>query len=99
MSDLLDGEFARLIVESASDSAIIAMAPDGTVLSWNPGAEKLFGWSVEEALGMDARAIFTPEDREAGTAEDEMRCAIGDGRALDKRWQKPSLIPLGPKPL
>ena len=86
MSDLLDGEFARLIVESASDFAIIAMAPDGTVLSWNPGAEKLLGWSTEEALGMDGRAIFTPEDREAETAEDEMRRAVGDGRALDERW-------------
>ena len=37
-------------------------------------------------IGADIRIIYTPEDREAGQAELEMRTAEAEGRALDERW-------------
>jgi two-component system sensor kinase FixL len=49
------------IVESSSD-AIIGNALDGTIMTWNPGAEKLFGYSTEEALGRNI-SIVVPADR------------------------------------
>lgn len=76
----------RLIFENLPEVAIIAMDLDGRITSWNPGAERLLGHSASEVLGQHARIIFTPEDREQGEAERELRLARQHGRAEDERW-------------
>jgi len=76
----------RAILESAADYAILTTDPDGRVTSWNKGAENLLGWAEAEALGMDARLTFTPEDRARGEPEAEMAAAAAEGRAGDERW-------------
>ncbi|HEU5403327.1 MAG TPA: PAS domain S-box protein, partial [Terriglobales bacterium] len=53
------------IVESAQD-AIYSKKLDGTILAWNAGAERLFGYSASEALGRSIR-ILVPRDN----ADDE----------------------------
>jgi PAS domain S-box-containing protein len=78
----------RAILESAADYAILTADPDGRVTGWNKGAENLLGWSEAEALGMDARLTFTPEDRERGEPEAEMAMAVAEGRAGDERWHR-----------
>ncbi|MEX1142528.1 MAG: SpoIIE family protein phosphatase [Thermoleophilaceae bacterium] len=58
----------RAIVENAPD-AFIAIDRDGTVLSWNPAAERMFGWSTQEALGRATETlIVAPEDAEGHQA-------------------------------
>jgi PAS domain S-box-containing protein len=49
------------IIES-SDDAIIALTLEGIVTSWNPAAERLFGYTTEEIIGELAETV-TPEDR------------------------------------
>ncbi len=49
------------IVES-SDDAIIGRTLDGVVLSWNPGAERIYGYSAEEMIGKPI-SILAPPDR------------------------------------
>ena len=49
------------IVES-SDDAIIALTLEGVVTSWNPAAERLFGYTTEEIIGEPAERV-TPKDR------------------------------------
>jgi PAS domain S-box-containing protein len=48
------------IVES-SDDAITSKAPDGTILSWNAGAERLYGYAAEEVLGRSFSLLVLPE--------------------------------------
>jgi PAS domain S-box-containing protein len=48
------------IVEGSEDT-IVACTPTGIILSWNRGAEKAFGYSAEEAIGMHASAMVPPE--------------------------------------
>jgi PAS domain S-box-containing protein len=76
----------RLIVESATSYAIFTTDLRGVITTWNPGAAKIFGFSEVEMIGADVRTIYTPEDREAGQAEVEMRTAEAEGRAVDERW-------------
>ena len=49
------------IVE-ASDDAITRTSSDGTVVNWNPGAERLFGWGANEIVGRKL-AVVVPPDR------------------------------------
>ena len=51
------------VVDSSSE-AIKSYALDGTILSWNPGAERLFGYSAKEALGKKIELILPVERRE-----------------------------------
>ena len=44
------------------DASVLATDMDGVVISWNRGAETLYGWSAEEALGRNARELVVPED-------------------------------------
>jgi PAS domain S-box-containing protein len=84
----------RAAVASAAD-AMIALGPDLTVRLWNPAAERLFGWSAEEAVGRPLRTIpdeYTAEHRavlervrEGGHISFATRRLHRDGRLLDTR--------------
>ncbi|AMM14831.1 hybrid sensor histidine kinase/response regulator [Burkholderia sp. PAMC 28687] len=76
----------RAVFESAADFAIIVTDPRGIVTDWNPGAQRLLGWTAEEMQAHGAERIFTPEDRAEGRVQLEMQRALQDGRAADDRW-------------
>ena len=79
-------ERLRLMSESFTDYAIFMISIDGTVVSWNTGAEKIFGYAQPEILGESAAILFTSEDRENGVPAKEMKTARETGRASDERW-------------
>ena len=81
-----DQTLLAAILDSAMDFAIIALDPDNKVTLWNPGAEKILGWTAEEMMGRSGELIFIPEDRAAGAVEAELTKAITNGRAEDERW-------------
>ncbi len=81
-------EYLRLMVESVKDFAIFSVDPDGYIVSWNPGAERLFGYPETEILREHITIIFTPEDRAAGVPEREIAAAAAKGRAMDERWHQ-----------
>jgi PAS domain S-box-containing protein len=79
-------EQLRLIVDSATDYAILTIDPERRVTSWSPGAARTFGYQAEEILGRSGDELFTNEDRAAGQPGREMNTALRDGMAPDVRW-------------
>ena len=77
-SDELRARLAA-IVES-SDDAIVGKTLDGIITSWNGGAERIFGYTAEEALGQHISLII-PEDRKA--EEDEVLARLRRGERVD----------------
>ncbi|MEP6571646.1 MAG: diguanylate cyclase [Gemmatimonadota bacterium] len=50
-------------IVDCSDDAIIGVSLDGTVLSWNSGATRIYGFTAQEAVGADIKSMILPEDR------------------------------------
>src|SRR5439155_1373094 len=74
-----------------SEDAIMTMALNGTILSWNPGAERLYGYVAEEIEGHPVSVLF-PLDR-----YDEWRAVmdrVGRGDHLDHLETEPLRHPL-----
>src|SRR4029450_5550813 len=83
----IDDKFLRQMVESVTDHAIFGIDCDGRILSWNAGAEKIFGYTKEEVVGKHISTLFTHEDRDSGAPESELEIARTRGSAGDFRWQ------------
>lgn len=79
-------EMSQAIPESATDYAIFTVGRDGLVTGWNAGARSLLGWGEAEAVGMDSRLLFTPEDQARRAPEGEIARALAHGRAENERW-------------
>jgi two-component system sensor kinase FixL len=57
-----EGDPAEILaaIVASSESAIIAVGPDGTIVSWNPGAERIFGYSADEVAGRSLALLMPP---------------------------------------
>jgi PAS domain S-box-containing protein len=76
----------RAILETAIDFAIITMNAEGYITDWNSGAEEMFGYTREEAIGQFCDLFFTPEDIHARIPQLELKKAKESGQAIDERW-------------
>ena len=79
-------ERLRLLIDGAIDYAIFTMSSDGTIDSWNSGAERMFYYRAEESVGQHFEILFTAEDRAAGVPARELQTARDQGRAADERF-------------
>ncbi|NBO17699.1 MAG: PAS domain S-box protein [Proteobacteria bacterium] len=83
------------IIES-SDDAIISKNLNGVLISWNPGAERLFGYTAEEAIGKHISLIIPPERL---FEEDKIIAMLKAGQRLDhfetmRRRKNGTLVPV-----
>ncbi|HYS64985.1 MAG TPA: CheR family methyltransferase [Paraburkholderia sp.] len=79
-------ERLHLAAQSTNDFAIIVQDMDGRVVTWNKGAERIFGYSESEIAGQLLDGLYLPEEREANEPATERRRAQTDGRVEDERW-------------
>lgn len=70
----------RLLVEGVKDYAIYMLDPNGVVVSWNPGAERIKGYSEDEIIGKHFSCFYPPAEVEQGRPEFELQQAIVQGR-------------------
>jgi PAS domain S-box-containing protein len=74
------------LLSTASDTAFIVLDRDGRITQWHGGAERRFGYTRQEAVGLDFGMLFTPEDREGGLDRQELAVAAASQRSEDDRW-------------
>jgi PAS domain S-box-containing protein len=86
MADLSERALSK-ILDSAIDTGIIALDPEGRVVSWSAGAARVLGWSEAEMRGQPLDRLFTPEDLADGRLAAEMQDAATLGRGGQEGWR------------
>jgi PAS domain S-box-containing protein len=82
-----DAKRLQLLVEAVSDYALYLLDLDGTIISWNTGAQRIKGYTANEIIGKNFSMFFTPEDRAAGKPARALRTAQSVGRFEDEAWR------------
>ena len=78
-------EMFRLLVASVREYAIFLLDPDGRVLTWNAGAERIKGYSAEDIIGQHFSQFYPEEDK--WKPERELEIARQDGSVEDEGWR------------
>ena len=78
---------AARLVEQVVDYAIIALDGSGTIESWNVGAQRLKGYTAEEAIGRSFSMFYIEEDRRAGLPLRLLDEARDKGRVEHLGWR------------
>ena len=77
----------RLMVEAVKDYAIFLLDPQGCIVSWNEGAERLKGYAFEDVRGKHFSIFYPDEALERGWPEYELKVAREKGRFEDEGWR------------
>jgi PAS domain S-box-containing protein len=80
-------ESFRLMVESVTDYAIVMLDPEGLVVSWNTGAERIEGYPAEEIVGRHFSQFYPKEDVSNGKPRRDLEVAAAKGRFADEGWR------------
>jgi PAS domain S-box-containing protein len=84
----------RLLVGSVIDYALFTLDLEGVIQSWNPGAERLKGYTADEIIGKHFSIFYTEEARGAGEPERVLATARAAGR-----FEGDGLRPQGRQPV
>jgi PAS domain S-box-containing protein len=77
----------RLMVSGVKDYANVMLDPEGRVISWNEGAERLKGYRAEEIIGQHFSRFYPPEEARNGIPARELEQASGTGRFEGEGWR------------
>ncbi|QYD70086.1 PAS domain S-box protein [Paraburkholderia edwinii] len=77
----------RLWAESTDEYSIFALSPDGTVMTWNPGGERIQGHKADEIIGQRFSVFYTETERASGGPDAALRAAASSGRHVTEGWR------------
>jgi PAS domain S-box-containing protein len=77
----------RLLVEGVKDYAIFMLDPEGRIMSWNAGAEKIKGYAAHEIIGQHFSVFYPLEVVVSGWPEHELEVAKTRGQFEDEGWR------------
>jgi len=77
----------RYLIESIRDYAVFLLTPEGIITSWNPGAERLKGYTAEEIIGQHFSKFYPPEDLARNKPAYELEMAAAKGSFEDEGWR------------
>jgi len=74
----------RHTIESARDYAVFRLYPDGRVVGWNAGAERLLGYAENEIVGRPFSVFYPPDDVDARSPDRSLAAARAEGSFEDE---------------
>ncbi|HEY2201522.1 MAG TPA: PAS domain-containing sensor histidine kinase, partial [Solirubrobacteraceae bacterium] len=77
----------RLLVEAVSEYAIFMLDVNGRIATWNIGAQRIKGYTAEEAIGQHFSIFYPVEARDSGWPEHELQVAAEKGSFVDTGWR------------
>lgn len=78
----------RLLTSRVKDYSILLLDPQGFVLTWNEGAERLKGYKEDEIVGRSFECFYTEEDIAAGKPAEALEHARNAGQDENTGWRK-----------
>src|SRR5262245_51558963 len=81
-----DFQFRRLIA-GVADYAIYMLSPQGMIMSWNTGAERIKGYNSKEVIGKHFSCFYTPEDRATDLPTRALAIAAREGKYEAESWR------------
>lgn len=76
-----------IMMRGVLDYAICTLDPRGRIRSWNAGAERLSGYSLQEAVGKHLSDLYSPQDRRSGKPYASLEIAAQEGSYEDEVWR------------
>jgi PAS domain S-box-containing protein len=77
----------RLMVSGITDSAIVMLDTEGSISSWNRGAERILLYRPGEIIGQHYKCFFTPEDAAAGLPDRQLDTTLTAGSTTSEGWR------------
>src|SRR5216117_3123090 len=74
----------HILVDSVEEYAIYILDPNGNVVTWNTGAQKIKGYTAEEIIGKNFACFYTAEDVAAGKPQRNLLDAARRGHVRDQ---------------
>ena len=85
-AETAEGRF-RLLVDGVRDYAFYMLDRAGQVESWNAGAERLAGYTVDEVVGQHVARFYIPEEARQGEPARALDRATAEGRTVEEGWR------------
>jgi len=77
----------ELLIDAVDEFAIFMLDVDGTVATWNRGAQRIKGYAADEVLGQSFTIFYTAEDLVSGTPARELQAAAASGQHHSEGWR------------
>jgi PAS domain S-box-containing protein len=77
----------RTLIAGVTDYALYMLDPNGLVINWNTGAERIKGYTADEIVGQHFSRFYTDRDRAAGLPARALQIAAQDGRFEAEGWR------------
>ncbi len=77
----------RTLIGGVTDYALFMLDPNGLVVNWNSGAERIKGYSADEIIGQHFSRFYTDRDRAAGLPARALQVAAQEGRYEAEGWR------------
>jgi PAS domain S-box-containing protein len=75
------------LVHSVMDYAIYMLDLDGNVMTWNPGAQRIKGYTEQEVVGQHFSLFFSVDDVQSGRPQTMLDTALERGHCEDEGWR------------